>query len=224
MSPEASLQVPAGLVLDLDGTLVDTTYLHTLCWWQALQQFDLYTTMARVHRAVGLASTPLLDYVVGTGRGHRPDEAILAAHDALFATWRSSVQALPGARPLLDWCRDQGVTVMIASSSQRKDVEAMMRVLGDPDLDVVSTGDDVEEGKPSPDVAAHALDLAGLEPHDAMMVGDSVWDVAVAGKLPMQSIGLTCGGTSAAELDKAGATVTFADPWHLLHALQASAG
>lgn len=92
----------------------------------------------------------------------------------------------------------------------------MLDVLGRPDMDVIVSGDDVDETKPSPDIVSTALERAGLRPSDAVLVGDSVWDVKAAANAGIACIGLTCGGTAAEELADAGAMATFDSPARLL--------
>ena len=217
---ERTLAQVSGMVFDLDGTLVDTTYIHALCWWEALQQFGHIRTMASLHRAVGMGSDNFLRHTLGPERDTSSDEDLTKAHDVLFATWHERVQPLPGARQLLTWCRDAGLTVALASSSGERDLWALLEVLDYPDFDVIITAKDVEDTKPSPDLFVEAMKRGGLTPQDVLVVGDAVWDIESAMRLGAPSVGLECGGTSAAELREAGAALTFRDPDGLLHALQ----
>jgi HAD superfamily hydrolase (TIGR01509 family) len=215
-----SLTRASGIVFDLDGTLVDSTYVHTLCWWEALQQFGHARPMAAVHHTVGMGSDHLLHHLLGEGRDRSQDSDIASAHDILFGTWHERLHPLPAARALLNWCRDAGLTVGLASSGGERDLWAMMEVLDHPDFDVIVTGDDVHSTKPAPDVIGAALDRAGLDPEDVMVVGDSVWDMAAATRIGSVAIGVATGGTSAPELESAGAELTFQDLAALLDALQ----
>ena len=211
--PAAETALPyAGVVFDVDGTLVDTTFIHALCWWQAFSQFGHVVPMARIHRAIGMGAQRLVPHVLG--HEHPPKETadLAGAQGVLFATWWELVQPLPGAESLLRWCWTQQLTTAVASSAHSRELDAMLDVLGRPDLDVIVSGDDVDEAKPSPDLLTAALERADLEPQDAVLVGDSVWDVLAATAAGLPCIGLTCGGTSAAELLASGAIETFADP------------
>jgi HAD superfamily hydrolase (TIGR01509 family) len=212
----------SGVVFDLDGTLVDTTYVHTVCWWHAFVQFGHVVPMARLHRAVGMGGDKLIGHVLGEDRDTRHDADLSAAHLALFATWLDLVRPMPGALQLLRWCRDQRLTVALASSAQPRVLDAMLDVLDQPDFDVVTTTADVEESKPAPDLVAVAIEKAGLEPDEAVFVGDSVWDAQAAGQLGLPCVGLTCGGTSAAELTAAGAAWVLGDPHELVESWTAS--
>ncbi|SDP44058.1 haloacid dehalogenase superfamily, subfamily IA, variant 3 with third motif having DD or ED/haloacid dehalogenase superfamily, subfamily IA, variant 1 with third motif having Dx(3-4)D or Dx(3-4)E [Pedococcus dokdonensis] len=215
-----SLTRASGIVFDLDGTLVDSTYVHTLCWWEALQQFGHERPMAAVHHTVGMGADHLLDHLLGDGRDRSQDDAVTAAHDVLFSTWHERLHPLPSARTLLNWCRDAGLTVGLASSGGQRDLWAMMDVLDHPDFDVIVTGDDVDSTKPDTDVLDAALDRAGLDAEDVLVVGDSVWDMQAARRAGVVPVGVATGGTSAPELESAGAELTYQDLAALLDALQ----
>ena len=215
-----SLTRATGIVFDLDGTLVDSTYVHTICWWEAIQQFGHQRPMAVLHHAVGMGADHLLGHVLGEGRDASQDDAITAAHDALFATWHERLHPFPAARSLLTWCRDAGLTVALATSGGRRDLWAMLDVLDHPDLDVVVTGDDVEGSKPSRDLLDTVLSRVDLEPQDVLVVGDSVWDMQAAARLGAPALGVATGGTSAHQLHEAGAELTYADLGAMQRAIQ----
>lgn len=208
-----------GLVFDLDGTLVDTTYIHTVCWWQALERHGHRVPMSRIHRAVGLAGPQLLDAVLGSARSRAEDEDITAMEGALFRCWDDPVVPTAGARILLRWCQDEGLRVAVASSSQPDDAAQLLASLGRFEFDAVITAEDVQEGKPRPDPVTVALEKAGLSPDETAVVGDSVWDMETGRRAGVLPLGLECGGTSAAELLSAGAEAAFADPQALHCAL-----
>ncbi len=210
----------SGVIFDLDGTLVDSTYVHTLCWWHAMRQYGHQRPMAALHHTVGMGADHLLEHVLGSGRDTSQDPSITAAHDALFATWHDRIPPLPGARALLNWCRDAGLTVVLASSGGERDLWPMLEVLDQPDFDVVVTGDDVSSSTPSRDLLEMALERAGVDARDALVVGDSVWDMEGAVRVGATAVGVATGGTSAPELEAAGAEVTFPDLQTLLYDLQ----
>lgn len=214
-----SLKDVTGIVLDLDGTLVDTTYVHTLCWWQAFRQYGGTATMATVHRAVGMGADLLVAHVLGPARDSSNDAEVISAHAALFAQWHDRIRPLRGARELIRWCRHVDLTVVLATSSGSRDLRALLSALDAPDFDVVVSGEDVEESKPSGEVFELALSRSRLDPRRTLFVGDSVWDIKACAAVDGVGVGLECGGTSAAELRDAGAVFTFADPSGLLDAL-----
>jgi HAD superfamily hydrolase (TIGR01509 family) len=214
---------PAGVLFDVDGTLVDTTYLHAVSWWQALRQHDHDVPMADIHRAIGMGSDKILDHLLGDDRSHDDDPQLVAAHAALQAVYWDRLRPLPSAANLLHACKQLGLRVALASSASGRELEALRAAIdADDAIDASANADDADESKPAPDILESALAACGISAENAVFVGDSVWDVYAAEKLNIPCIGLTCGGTSEAELRDAGAIEVYADPATLLAALDRS--
>jgi HAD superfamily hydrolase (TIGR01509 family) len=207
----------AGVLFDVDGTLVDTTYLHAVTWWEALRQGDHDVPMWTVHRAIGMGSDKILDALLGEDRDRDEDRKLTDAHAALYSTYWDRLRPLPGAADLLRACRSSGRKVVLASSANERELHALRRALdADDAIDVATSASDAEESKPAPDILGVALDRAGLAPDEVVLVGDSVWDIRAAANLSIPCIAVTCGGTSAAELTEAGAVAVYRDPADLL--------
>ncbi|GGK85247.1 HAD family hydrolase [Mangrovihabitans endophyticus] len=205
-----------GVLFDVDGTLVDSTYLHTVSWWEAIRQHSLDVSMAEIHRAIGMGSDKILDHLLGTDRDRDHDAEMATAHDVLYGAWWERLRPLPGAGDLLRACADGGLAVVLASSASGAELQHLCRVLDSDEVITAATSSaDAEQSKPEPDILAAALDQSQVDPRRAVFVGDAVWDVAAAAKLDIPCIGLTCGGTSAAELTDAGAVCTYANPAQL---------
>jgi HAD superfamily hydrolase (TIGR01509 family) len=214
---------PAGVLFDVDGTLLDTVYLHTVSWWEALRQAGHDVPMAEIHRAVGMGSDRLLQHLLGPERDRDADERLRDAHDNLFAGYWDRLRPLPGAADLLRACAARGLRVVLASSAGERELAALRAALDADDVVATATSSgDAPRSKPAPDIVAVALERAGLDPARVVFVGDAVWDVVAAGRLDIPCIGLTCGGTSRGELAGAGAVAVFDDPAALLAALEES--
>jgi HAD superfamily hydrolase (TIGR01509 family) len=212
-----------GVLFDIDGTLADTTYLHTIAWWQAFRQFGHDVLMADIHRAVGMGSDHLIDHLLGAGRDRDQDGDIDAAHAAHHAAFRTRLRPTPGARDLLEICARHGLRVVLASSAKAADLDALRTAIdGDAFIDGITTSADVEASKPDPDIIGVALRGNGIDATRAAFVGDSVWDVHAAAKAGIPCVALTCGGTSAAELTDAGAVEVYRDPADLARAFDRS--
>lgn len=209
---------PAGVLFDVDGTLVDTAYLHTVSWWEALRQADQEIPMAAIHRALGMGAQRLLEHLLGPERDRDADDRIRYGHDSLFAEFWDRLRPLPGAAALLRACAARGLRVVLATSADGRELGAIRAaLLAD---DVIGGVTPVADGPMrGPDALATALDHAGLDRTRTVFVGDSVWDVAAAGDLDLPCIGLTCGGTGRSELAGAGAAAVFDDPAALLAGL-----
>lgn len=212
-----------GVLFDVDGTLTDTTYLHTLAWWHAFRQQDVLVPMAFIHRAVGMGADKLMDHLLGEDRDRSLDSVMEDAHAAVFSTYWPSVRAFDGAKDLLLRCAGAGLTVVLASSAVRRELEVLTAALdADDAIAAATSASDAEQSKPAPDILEAALAAGGLRAGDCLYVGDTVWDVKAAQQLGMPTIGVTCGGTSGAELREAGAAETYRDPKELLAAFDAS--
>jgi HAD superfamily hydrolase (TIGR01509 family) len=213
-----------GVLFDVDGTLVDSCYLHTFAWWQAFREAGLGVPMSAIHRSVGMGGAELLDHLLPAGRDKSGDASIKSSHGAIFATFWPALRPLDGARDLLAQCYESGFAVALASSARKQDLDALRSTLrADSYLHAATCANDAKAGKPAPDILQAALDAVGLQAGDVVYVGDAVWDVYAAGRLGIPTIGLTCGGTSAAELLEAGAVETYENPRDLLANLRDSA-
>ena len=214
----------AGAVLfDVDGTLIDTAYLHAVAWWQAFRQAGLTVPMARTHRAIGMGSDHLLDHLLGPDRDKDGDSALSASHDALFAAYWPSLQPFDGAARLLHACRQRGWRVVLASSAKEDELSAMRAALNAEDsIDAVTGASDVASSKPAPDLVERALERAGVPPERAVFVGDTRWDVEAAARAGVPCVGMLSGGWSRAELEQAGAVEVYEGPAELLGKLDGS--
>lgn len=198
--------------LDLDGTLVDTTYLHTLAWWRALDDAGETRPMAAIHPFIGMGGSELLSQVLG-----REDEAISAAHGKYFEDLHPLVRPLPGATALLQRVAGAGGRTVVVTSAKKRDLDALLGALACDSLlaDVVD-GDEVGTSKPAPDPFMTALARSGGHPARSVAVGDSVWDVQAAAKVGMACIGLQTGGIASQDLERAGAAAVYRDCTELL--------
>lgn len=211
------------VLFDVDGTLVDSAYVHALAWWQAFRQHRYDVPMAAIHWHIGMGGDRLVDSLLPADRDKTADANIMASHAAVFATSWPSLRALDGAKDLLAQCHAGGLAVALASSARKEDLAASRNALGaDAFIHAATSANDAKEGKPAPDILVAALEAVGATPAGAVYVGDAVWDMKAAAALGMPSIGVTCGGRSAAELLDAGAAKVYAGPRDLLNNLEKS--
>ena len=207
-------------LFDVDGTLVDTNYLHAVTWWEAFAQAGHVVPMAEIHRAIGMGSGLMLDKLLPQDRDTGDDADIRAAHSALYATYRSRLRPLPGAADLLRACKRQGLTVVLASSADEPEFNMLRAALDAEDaIDAATFSGDVEASKPAPDLVQVALDKAGVPAGEAVFTGDTVWDVQACQKAGVPCIGLLSGGISRDELTSAGAAEIYPGPGDLLASL-----
>ena len=206
----------AFVLFDLDGTLVDTNYLHVQAWQSALRAGGHVIPAAEIHALIGMGGDQMLEELIGPG-DHTP---IKDGWRERFRTARPDARPLPGASALLNAVAAKGAKAIIASSSEQEDVDALITILGVGDvISGVTSAADVEDAKPSPDVFEAALASAGGGPGRAVAIGDSVWDVKAAARAGIGCIGLGSGGIALGTLQDAGAIEVHRDAVALLSGL-----
>jgi HAD superfamily hydrolase (TIGR01509 family) len=212
-----------GVLFDVDGTLVDTTYLHAVCWAEALRGAGHDVPMATVHHAIGMGSAELLDHLLGKARDHDADDDLVAAHRTLYRQYWGRLTPLPGARELLTECARRGLAVVLASSASQDELDALRATLNADDVITAATSSsDAGSGKPDPGILQAALERSGLSADKVVFLGDAVWDGASARRAGVRFIAVTCGGTPEADLREAGALEVWRDPAELLDAVDRS--
>jgi HAD superfamily hydrolase (TIGR01509 family) len=210
-------------LFDVDGTLVDTNYLHAVTWWEAFDQAGHQVPMADIHRAIGMGSGRLLDALLPADRDKDADAGIRAAHSTLYGTYWTRLRPLPGAADLLRACKRRGLAVVLASSADEPEFRALRAALNAEDaIDAATFSGDVESSKPAPDLVEVALAKAGVPAEQAVFTGDTVWDVQACRKAGVACIGLLSGGISRGELTEAGVAQVYVGPDELLAAFDTS--
>ena len=205
-------------LLDLDGTLIDANYHHALAWYRAFRRFEIVLPMWRLHRHIGMGGDQYVAAVAGDEVERRLGDELRDAHAEEFEPIRDECEPLDGASDLLDELRHRGLTLVVASSSGKDDLEYFLEKLGGSEVvDSYTTKDDVGRTKPHPDPIRAALEQAGTD--DAVMLGDSGWDVEAAAKAGLSTICVITGGWSEQELRDAGAAWVFDSIPHLLENL-----
>ncbi|GCD42065.1 HAD family hydrolase [Streptomyces paromomycinus] len=217
---------PRGAALfDVDGTLVDSTYLHAVTWWEAFRQSGHRVPMAEIHRTIGMGSDHLIDHLLGEGRDRAEDEdeTIRTAHGTLFAQYWERLAPLDGAAELLRACAKRGWTVVLASSAHGPELEAMRRALDAEDaITSVTSSDDVSASKPAPDLVQSALEQSGAAADSAVFIGDTVWDVRASHRAGVPCLGVLSGGFPERDLREAGAHEVYEGPADLAERLDSS--
>ncbi|HEV2062684.1 MAG TPA: HAD family hydrolase [Solirubrobacteraceae bacterium] len=195
-------------ILDVDGTLVDTNYQHALAWYRAFRQNGFVVPIWKIHRAIGMGGDHLVAHLIGDERAAEHEEAIRAAEKPLYLAMIEECEPLEGARQLIADLKERGRSVILASSAKGSEVDHYLDLLDARELaDDWTMSDDVEETKPSPDLVQAAVEKAGTD--DAVMVGDTTWDIEAARRAGIETIAVMTGGFSADELKEAGAAQVF---------------
>jgi HAD superfamily hydrolase (TIGR01509 family) len=196
---------PMAVVLDVDGTLVDTNYQHAIAWHRALRDHGYAVQLWEIHRHIGMGGDQLVAALIGE-EGERSDgEAIRDAEGKAYAELIGEVQAMNGSTELLRELRGDGAKAILASSAKAEEVEHYLDLLDARDLvEGWTTAADVERTKPHPDLVHVALEKVGGD-GPVVMVGDSTWDVKAADAAGIPTLAVLTGGFAEAELREAGA-------------------
>lgn len=208
------------VLFDVDGTLTDTNYLHTLAWRRAFVEHGHDVASSRIHRLIGASGSRLMEELIG-----RADEGVKETWRTRFDELLPDVRAFPGARELVAEVRSRGGRAVLATSSPGALVSRHLEALGlgEDDLDGMTTDSDVEEAKPAPDVFLAALDAAGGDPSRALVVGDTGWDVEAARGAGLSTVAVLTGGWSRDELVQAGAIEVYDDVGSIVERLGTTA-
>jgi HAD superfamily hydrolase (TIGR01509 family) len=202
----------SGVLLDVDGTLVDTNYLHTLAWSRALVDAGEWAPMHAIHRLVGMGGDQLVPELLGHDN---PDAA--EARSRRYGELIGAARAFPGAADLVREVHRRGLAAVLATSSPDDELDVLLGLLAIEEvLDGKTTADDVERSKPEPEVFLTAMEATGLEPTRTLAIGDSVWDVEGARAAGIACVAVESGGFSRHELQEAGALQVYRDVEEIL--------
>ncbi len=180
MASQSSTKIDT-VVLDVDGTLVDTVYPHTIAWSQAFATVGVDVPMWRLHRAIGMGGDRLVAEVAGDDVEKKHGDKVREEHDERFGAVIDDIRPLPGAADLLDALRERGLNVVLASSGIEAQTKQLLALVGgDERSHDWTTSDDVEDSKPEPDLIEVAMEKVGGS--HAVVVGDAVWDITAAKK------------------------------------------
>lgn len=194
------------VLLDVDGTLVDSTYHHAIAWHRAFRDQGIELPMWRVHRAIGMGGDRLVGTLAGDEVEERLGDSLRAAWQREYEPLRAEVEPLPGAHELVAGLKDRGFIVALGSSGKPDHTSQAVELAGVGDLvDAVTTADDVGSSKPAPDILQVALERAGGR--SGIVVGDSTYDVTSAARMDAPCVAIRTGGFGADELEAAGAVL-----------------
>ncbi len=200
--------MPPAAILDIDGTLVDTNYQHAIAWYRAFRQHEVILPVWRIHRHLGMGGDQLVEALTSEELEEEKGDDIRTAEKALYLALIEEVEPMEGARQLIVDLKESGHTVVLASSAKEDEVDHYLDLLDARDLaDGWTTSADVEATKPEPDLVEAAVEKAGGG--DAVMVGDTPWDVKAAARAGVETIAVLTGGFAEAELRDAGACAVF---------------
>jgi len=199
------------VLLDVDGTLVDSNDLHAECWRVALAQHGFEVSFERLRGLIGMGSDKLLPAVIGLSPDEERGARIVETRSELFLRdYVSRARALPGARALVERILARGQQPVVASSANDRELEALLSRANLSDLLRLRTSSDqAEHSKPEADIVVAALEKVGAAKSEAIMVGDTPYDLEAAARAGVGFVGVRTGGYDDASLR--GALAVYGD-------------
>jgi HAD superfamily hydrolase (TIGR01509 family) len=212
----------SAILFDIDGTLVDSNDAHAQAWVDAFAEAGMTVDPSEVRRAIGMGGEKLIPNVSGIDPESDPGKAVSARRKEIFRQhWLPQLHPFPDADRLVSALHDRGFRIVAASSAKRDELKALLQISrADRFFEAATSSDDAEHSKPDPDIVHAALDRAKAAPQDAVMIGDTPYDIEAAARAGVASIAFRSGGWTDADLK--GATAIYDGTWDLLQHLDRS--
>lgn len=204
-----------GVLLDIDGTLVDSNDAHTRAWLEAFERNGYQCDYNQVRRLIGMGADQLLPAAVEVEKDSPAGKKLSDDWKEIFESkYLPKLQPFPGSRALIEAMKNHGLKLAVASSSEKGMLQKLLKLAGvDSLIDEETSADDAGKSKPSPDIVQAALDRLKLEPGEALMLGDTPYDIEAARKLGVGTVAVRCGGWDDRGLK--GAVAIYNDPTDL---------
>jgi HAD superfamily hydrolase (TIGR01509 family) len=204
------------VLLDIDGTLIDSNDSHARAWVDAGAELGYRIQYEDVRPLIGMGGDKVMPQLIGIESDSREGQAFAERRTAIFAErYLPDISAFPGTREMVERFREAGLKVVVATSANRKEMKKLLSAAGVEDLiDEATSSSDADASKPDPDIVTAALKAGGVDASSAVMLGDTPYDVAAAGRAGVGIIAFRCGGWTDETLR--GALAVFDDPADLL--------
>lgn len=209
-------------LFDIDGTLIDSNDLHAEAWGEVFRRYGIDLPHATIRGQIGKGGDNLMPALLPSNLLEKHGAAIEEERGTLFKrNYLPRLKPFSGVRELFEELKSSGALISLATSAHEEELEHHKQLLGIADLlDATVTADDVEHSKPCPDIFRAALDkLPGVEPSEALVVGDTPYDMEAASKIGIAPVAVRCGGFDPEMLTASGARALFDGPWTLPHRL-----
>lgn len=210
------------VLLDVDGTLVDSNDAHAHAWVRAFADADVEVAFEEVRRRIGMGGDKLMPEVSGLSEDSPKGKQIASRREAIFRQeFLPTLQRFRDADRLVAALKARGLTVVVASSAKKDELHALLAIAGASDLvDDAASSEDAQESKPEPDILVGALRHGRASPSEALMIGDTPYDITAGRRAGVATIAFRCGGWD--DIGLAGAIAMYDGPWDLLAHLDAS--
>ena len=213
---------PRAVILDVDGTLVDSNDQHAQAWVDTLAEFGRTVEFAKIRRLIGMGGDKLLPEVTGISTDAPEGERISQRRKEIFKErYLASIVPFPRVRELLERMKAAGLRLAVATSAEKEQLEPLLRVAGVTDLlENKTSSSDAENSKPDPDIVQAALQKLQVPPSEAVMLGDTPYDIEAAARAGIHTIALRSGGWNDEDLREA--IAIYNDPADLLRNFDSS--
>lgn len=210
------------VLLDIDGTLVDSNDAHARSWVDGLGEASHHCPFEEVRPLIGMGSDKLLERLLGLKKESPEGEALARRIGEIFLErYLPGVKPFPGVRDLLLRLRKDGLQLVAATSAERDKLHRLLEIAGVADLiSDTASSQDVANSKPDPDIIHAALEQCTCPPEQVVMIGDTPYDLEACARAGIPCIAFRCGGWSDADLS--GALAIYDGPADLLERYDAS--
>lgn len=214
--------MPKTVLLDLDGTLLDSNDAHAASWVEALSEFGISIAFQQIRELIGMGSDHLLPIVSGISSESTRGKNISQRRGEIFRNkFLKNLKPFPMARELIERLLTADINLIVATSASKEDLKGILKQIGIEDLIKNTTSaDDAEESKPSPNIIIEALNKMKAAPENSIMIGDTPYDITAAAKAGVRTIAFTCGGWPPEALGEA--IAIYRDPADLLENFDSS--
>lgn len=205
-----------GVIVDMDGTLIDSNDAHAEAWVEAMQYYGFRVDFSRIRPLIGMGGDNLLPTAIGVDADSDLGKQISKYRGEQFQrNHLPTLKAFPQARALVQHMKDAGLKVIIGSSADKDELKSLLKLADVQDLvEGVTSSDDAKKSKPDPDIVAASLNRLGMPPEEVIMLGDTRFDIEAAAKAGVRTVALRCGGQPDSELS--GALAIYGSPADLL--------
>ena len=201
-----------GVLLDVDGTLIDSNEAHAQSWAETLRDIGRNVSVDEVRPLIGMGGDKIIPLLLGVDADSDIGKAATERRAAMFRElYVPNLRLTRGARELLKRLRDERLKLVIATSAAESELNTMLKRVGLEDLiEEKTSSKDADRSKPDPDIVQAALEKANLLPETAIMLGDTPYDIEAAQRAGVAVVALLCGGWNADALK--GAIAIYEDP------------
>jgi HAD superfamily hydrolase (TIGR01509 family) len=213
------------VLCDIDGTLVESNWLHAAAWRDAFAVADIAVDLEDARRQIGKGGDELIPVFVPWWKRKAIEEPLKAYRQFIFRQdYLHQVKPFRKVRELLEQMKEKGIAISLASSAHKSELDVYKNIANIEDLvEESSSADDAKRSKPHPDIFEATLKKLGLSPKEALALGDTPYDAEAAGKASILTVGVTTGGWSEKELLHAGCIEVYKDVEDLLANFERSA-